>query len=225
MAKARLLSDEVIELVEWSPLETSHSSLQELLDNLQSSVMEYSRISRSNVEDSLNTMVSFVSGKKPDFLIGLNIGGIIVGSYLASNLQIPENRFIKCSVSKYEKEYKITIYTEEEIYGKVLIIDDISRSGLTMEIAKRHIEKEYRNNLEIITATLVAFTDENTDRPLYENLDFYSYKTHNLHLLFPWTMRKEKNYDENTKIELFDELKGKPLKEIAFKMSQDIANF
>lgn len=78
---------------------------------------------------------------KPDFVIGIAHGGVFVGNGLAASLKLP---FFPVRISKrtrdaaHLKSGRMQSVVPKEVKGmRVLIVDDVSKSGETLQLAKK----------------------------------------------------------------------------------------
>ncbi len=65
-------------------------------------------LSPDGVFSALSRLYSFVKSSPPDYLIGVNRGGVLVGAYICFMLGIKKDKFIVCLVSKKDGKYKVS---------------------------------------------------------------------------------------------------------------------
>ena len=118
---------------------------------------------------------------QPDLVVGIARGGVIVGAVIASALEVD---FFPIKVSRrmmmevVSEEPVLVIKPYSYAAGKrVLLVDDISRTGATMHIARRALEK-----FEPVEVKTACYADRKGDG--YEP-DFYKLSVET-DLVFPW---------------------------------------
>ena len=90
-------------------------------------------LSWGDIEYLANTIVRDinVSGWRPDVIIGIDRGGLILSNMLSHYLSIPHDS-VKVSLRDFESTESLLWAPEEVIAGKkILLVDDINDSGAT----------------------------------------------------------------------------------------------
>lgn len=183
----------------------------------KSSIRNHS-LERAIANEAIFRLSSYVQSLEPDYIVGVNRGGTMVGAFISLGLGIKSKNFVKCLVSRKGK-YKATCHIGH-MHGTVVVIDDVSRSGKTIEEAIKEIKAKNPNIEDIYSAVLVTTLDD-LKRPKYKSLNYYSYATLDDEIFLPWTPRI-KNIDnkEKVRLKLFKEIRKKPRSKIA----QDISS-
>ena len=124
----------------------------------------------------------------PDMIIGLSRGGLVPSRLLADFLHIKNVLAIKVDhwgiTAAKDGKAKISHGLDKDLSGrKVLIVDDITDTGQSMELALQHIKS--LNPLEVKTATLIHLTNSKYTP------DFYGHEREWAWIIFPW------NYTED----------------------------
>lgn len=124
----------------------------------------------------------------PDIIIGLSRGGLVPARMFCDFLHITDCFTIKVDhwglTATKDGKAKLTHKLDMDLTGKgVLIVDDITDTGQSMELAKKHIEE--LNPSEIKTATLIHL-DHSKYIP-----DFYGHKRAWAWIVFPWNQRED----------------------------------
>lgn len=171
--------------------------------------------------ETLNTAIfklsTYVAAIKPDYVVGINTGGTMVGAWVCLATGIHNENFIKCLVTHVDNEYKAECH-EKNIRGRVLVIDDILRTGQTFEAATAYLNSN-KNITEIYCAALIASID-NDKKSKLKRLDFYSYLTTNDRTYLPWSRRiprSENSYE--ARLKLYKQIEKKSIQLIASEVS------
>jgi hypoxanthine phosphoribosyltransferase len=122
------------------------------------------------------------SGFQPDYLIGIASGGLIPLALVAGMLNI--KNILTVSVGSYDgkkqREFKLIYFPTIDLKGKkILLIDEVSETGQTLERVTNIFKEKYQP-AEIRTATLVVNAKSSKFYP-----DFYSLETDEW-TVFPW---------------------------------------
>jgi hypoxanthine phosphoribosyltransferase len=122
------------------------------------------------------------SGFKPDYLIGVTVGGLIPLGLLAEELDI--RNIVTISANSYDKreqkEITVTYLPDIDLAGKkLLLIDEVSETGKTLQHLTSLLKEKYGPG-ELRTAVLVLNKKESLFRP-----DYFSRETEEW-LVFPW---------------------------------------
>jgi len=152
------------------------------IDNLESQETTEEKLFADKFSKTMLDFASFSKKFKPDFVIGLNQGGTMIGAGIALGLGVPNRNFGRCYVNTREDYAECDI---KNLYGKILLVDDICRTGNTMRLAKKYLSNEFKDTLEVNLATLVSVVDP-TENPS-SLLTFYAYSTSNKDFRLPWT--------------------------------------
>ena len=120
---------------------------------------------------------------KPDTIIGVMRGGMIIANLLSDLFQNQEVYAIGCRsyVGKDRRE-EVRIYHDlilRDLKGrKVLLVDDVSDSGNTLKTALSHVITP-RQPLEVVTATLHV-------KPWTGHVPDYYVETTDAWIIYPW---------------------------------------
>lgn len=143
------------------------------------------KLSWEDIEENIDKLADKIkaSGFKPDYIIGIANGGLIPLYFLTKKLGV--NDVLIVSASSYDKDkrqdLKIKYIPETDLTGKkILLVDDIADTGLSLKGVLDAIKHRYDNS-EIKTATL----EVNKKRcQLYP--DFYIGIEEGEWVVFPW---------------------------------------
>lgn len=122
------------------------------------------------------------SGFKPDYLVGITIGGLVPLALLAKGLDI--NNVITVSANSYDgKKQKILniIYLPKiDLSGKkILLVDEIVGTGETLKQISNIFINDYRIGT-LKTATMVVSKEGCTFRPDFSVIEVSNW------IVFPW---------------------------------------
>lgn len=168
-------------------------------------------ISFRKVAEAINQLNSYAININPDFILGVNRGGSLVAAMVSLNIGLPSSNFIRCYVDSAG-----AVCPVEKLYGTVIIIDDISRTGETLKLSYEYIEK-HSNNLKILTATLFTHINKN-NKAVYSDLSFFSFITKNSKVKLPWNTKKI------SKKQQYDSILSEPREKLVVKLSDSIQN-
>lgn len=123
-----------------------------------------------------------ISGFKPDYLVGITVGGLIPLGLFAKGFDI--NKIVTVSANSYngqqQGELTITYLPQIDLIGKkVLLIDEIVESGETLRQISQILLDQYKVS-ELKTAVFVINKDKCKFMP-----DFYNLETTEW-VVFPW---------------------------------------
>lgn len=142
-------------------------------------------IDSEQLNQGIRDLVVRAFQEDPDFIVGLNRGGVLVGAYLALTMGVPSNRFLRCCVT-FDDDKENVECDFPELYGNVFVVDSMIRSGRTMSCAVKVIKEKYSGITTIFAAAIVTYTNADGS-PKYKDLNYYYYFTHKKNLLFPWS--------------------------------------
>ena len=124
----------------------------------------------------------------PDVIIGLSRGGLVPARLFCDFLHVKECFSIKVDhwgvTATKNGQAKLTHKLDLDLTGKkVLIADDITDTGQSMELAMKHIQE--LNPADVRTATLIHL-DNSKYTP-----DFFGHKRSWAWIIFPWNFRED----------------------------------
>ena len=169
----------------------SRKIILKVKDDFSTSELVHSgdRLSISDTNIAVRKLVDFAIHKNPDFIIGMNRGGVLVGAYMALSTGVPSKRFYRCCVTNSTSTGIDIDCDIKELYGKVILVDSIVRSGYTMdEVTKRILQDN--NKIDKIFTTAIVTTVSKENQPVYSPISFYAFSTKNSLLQLPWTKSK-----------------------------------
>lgn len=140
--------------------------------------------------DELSAKIK-ASGFKPDYIIGLTIGGLIPLYFMVRKLD-NDHKFLTIAVNSYNKnekgDLKISYLPETDLSNKkVLFVDEIVGTGDSLKEVSNILIDKYKVG-ELKTATLVVLKDSQ----FYP--DFYYLKADNDWVVFPWDRHEFPEY-------------------------------
>ena len=155
-------------------------------------------------------LYSYASDYSPDHIVGINRGGVLLSAIIALKLQLSTEQFSRCMIVCNKNKLKCD---NENISGKVLIIDDTSRTGGTLKMASDFLKNNPKVK-SVRTAVIVTCLDENK-APLYKELNFSAFASLNCDIRLPWTKKMPKEEREKNREIFVEDLKDRPLEIMA----------
>ncbi|PIR70096.1 MAG: hypothetical protein COU46_03440 [Candidatus Niyogibacteria bacterium CG10_big_fil_rev_8_21_14_0_10_42_19] len=124
------------------------------------------------------------NGFKPDYMIGITMGGLIPLYFLAKKLDATKN-ILTISTTSYDKDKKkdpqILYLPRVDMEGKkVMLVDEIADTGKTLKEISDVLIDRYKVS-ELKTATLVVKIDTCEFNP-----DFFGVEKKEGWVVFPW---------------------------------------
>ena len=168
------------------------------------------RMSHEESKLGLRYLFEYASKYKPDHIVGINRGGVLLSAAIVIELQIITEKFTRCMI--VTKKGKLEC-DNKNIKGRVLVIDDISRTGGTLEMAINFL-KNFKNIQSINTAVILTCLDDNNE-PVYKDLNFSAFATLNCNAYLPWTKKMSRVERDQKSSNFVNELKDIPLEKLA----------
>jgi hypoxanthine phosphoribosyltransferase len=158
---------------------------------------------RKYLPDALSNLVNFTNAIAPDWIVGVHPGGRFLSVLLAEQIGFPANRCLYVRTSNTDANKIVFARQRFESNlpreGKMLVVDDISRTGRTLHLLKRYLiaknytgpcavkgmEECYRLSKVHFAALLVVLEEGAVDiqfRP-----DFCVYRTADKFFRLPWS--------------------------------------
>ena len=149
----------------------------------------------------------------PDVIIGLSRGGLVPARMFCDLLHIKNCYTIKVDhwglTATKDGQAKLSQELNMDLTGKkVLIVDDITDTGQSMELAKNHILS--KNPTQLMTATLIHLSNSKYIP------DFFGIEREWAWIIFPWNY-KEDLVNLIKKISEFKTLSNKEIKDKLFE--------
>jgi len=146
------------------------------------------------LHEVLEELSAYVRLIKPDWIAGVHPGGRLLSVYVADQIDFPKNRclFVRTSPDRtdsIEFEPKSDI-PNEPLQGKIVIIDDISRTGDTLSSLKWFLmRKNYIEGYqltEVYFAVLLVVSEEGASRSRFRP-DWVYFRTDKKFFRLPWS--------------------------------------
>ncbi len=127
------------------------------------------------------------SGYKPDVIVGISRGGLVPAKLLSDFLQIKDVLTVKADhwgiTATKDKKAHLAYGLDTDLSGKrVLLVDDVTKTGESMNLSKKHIEGKKPKSIR----TAVLYHTRDSD---YEP-NFYGAITQSDWIIFPWNYRE-----------------------------------
>jgi len=125
-------------------------------------------------------------GYKPDIIIGIARGGIVSARILSDLLEVPDFATIQieyyADIAQTKQEPVLKQCLQTQLTDKkALLVDDVSDSGKSLQLAKNHLQQQGAK--EIKTATLYA-------KPQTITKPDYCEKQTSHWIVFPWDAKE-----------------------------------
>lgn len=142
------------------------------------------------LREACDALVEYARGFKPDWILGVHPGGRLLSVYVGHLLGIPADRCLFVSTCReYQDEPEVRGFLER-VEGKLLVIDDISRSGATLHVVKDLLEDLNRSGkfdlgrvaFAALTVVTMPFGGRDIFRP-----DWTRFGTTDPNFHLPWT--------------------------------------
>lgn len=144
----------------------------------------------ADIPRGIEILSEYAKKFKPDFIFGINRGGAIVGGLLAKKLN--KSYITLLSVVKGHGKTHVTEQRHDAaapLYGKILLVDDMGKTGDHMNLAYQHLCDNYPS-VKISRVVMLRMEThaqgpepEHERRPQFEK---YAFLTHNSRVLLPW---------------------------------------
>ena len=189
-----------------------------------------SSISNDDVNYAIKELVRYTIDIEPDYIVGLNRGGVLVGAHIALAIRVPSENFKK-SVVTIESNGKPRIDFNDiaDLKGRIVVVDSMVRTGISMQSIIKKIKGKYNKIDELYSVAMVSSLDKMGEKT-YRELDFCVYVTQNKNLRLPWNSvnlnlkRRHSKFHEiqNRKLKDYQEAKMKKIEELAREMYSSI---
>jgi len=126
------------------------------------------------------------TGYKPDIIVGIARGGLVPSRILADLLETKDfaiitiEYYVGINQTRQEPVLKQCLHTRLTD-KKVLLVDDVSDAGRSLQLAKQHLKEQYAKEIRIATIYCKPGTITMPD---------YFEKETNRWIVFPWEARE-----------------------------------
>ncbi len=144
---------------------------------------------------AFNELASYAKQFKPDWIIGVHPGGRILSVLLTERLGLPRQRCLYAGTYPARNPC-IAFYPDPDqfatpVSGRVLLVDDIVRSGKTLNDLKTHLkglnfEDDFQVTNVRFAALLLVATDIDKNQIRFLP-DWFSLRTNQPGLMLPWS--------------------------------------
>ena len=136
----------------------------------------------ANIEYILSGIVK--NKKKTPYLFGINKGGAFLANYLAHRLELDQKYLVKCD---YNIEYDKIYCENRDIDSPIVIIDDVVRTGRTIEKIREYLGSQYPAS-KIYSIALVVSCEKKLDHEkLFEFIDYSPWVSNFSKVTLPWS--------------------------------------
>lgn len=101
--------------------------------------------------DRLTERVTY-KGLEFDTILGIGRGGLIAATVLSYKLDIKNLQNFGLNTRHSDQ---VVLYQKPNVFGKVLVVDDINDSGRTFTIAKKYLDENYSEIDSVKYASLI----------------------------------------------------------------------
>ncbi len=135
----------------------------------------------NDVDFLVNRLVERIKYKNLEFdtILGIGRGGLIPATILSYKLDIKNLQNFGLNTRHSDE---VVLYQKPNVFGKVLVVDDINDSGRTFSITKEYLDENY-NDVESIKYSSLILRNKSTFR--HEILYGNEYFVDNW-FTFPW---------------------------------------
>jgi adenine/guanine phosphoribosyltransferase-like PRPP-binding protein len=175
-------------------------------------------ISLNELSEGIKQLIEYTHNLNPDYIVGLNRGGVLVGAYIALATTLPSKKFGRCCIY-FENQNSIIECEIGKISGTVLLVDDITRTGRTVSEAIKYLQKSNKN-IKVHVATIVAVTTDKNKR-IIDSVDFCAIGVENSEIKLPWHFEGD---PETSKHREKDDLKQAHISSVSFNGDEQVSS-
>ncbi len=184
------------------------SSMNKIEFNLRNGIdgifpIEFSgkALTYDDVENGYQGIFNFARENNIKYVVGINMGGIIVGAHISLRLEIDDINFLRGSVP-FKSEPKFLDTNIESIQfnrENILVVDDVSRTGNTLEKAINLIRTQFESDKlgKVLIATLLSSTNANFVGANNSKINYSAFRTKRADVLMPWHSKESAAFIDN----------------------------
>lgn len=181
------------------------------------------KLSVNEIQRELTALKEWIIEKDPEFLVGVHLSGLMLAAKLATEIGIGHRRIAYYATTKsLSSEPELHLYGNNQgLEGKICVIDDVTRRGLTMEQVSNKIHDQYQigNNRvkDALYGVMVTVRSESKIESGYFDPHFSASESDNIGISMPWSrmvfeirdeiqkMKDKKEYDKR-KISFYNKI-------------------
>lgn len=147
----------------------------------------------------------FARRHNPNYIIGVNRGGWLLSTYLAHRLNINRENLLRFDSTKNQILEDFESHLNQISGGiNILLVDDISRKGDSINKAVEFVKKYFPKSIQISVGVLVVCGEKKT------NINYNPYCTRYKAVVLPWSseerqMEARRNINAQGKVLRLDE--------------------
>lgn len=142
-------------------------------------------------QQAIDQLVKYAKEIDPDCIVGVHAGGRLVSALVCEELDIPEHHCGYFSTDLYRDREPQLFMKSNSLHGKVLVIDDVIRTGSTLEMIRRKITHDtFYKKMDVDSsffAALVVAEDRRKFSKGYFFPDWLRFKTKRDDEQLPWS--------------------------------------
>lgn len=145
----------------------------------------------TTLRDSIERLVLYARSVRPDWILGVHPGGRLLSVLVAEQLQLPRENCLYIRTTSHDSKRVVVepvLLRNEPSSGRMLVIDDISRTGDTLNVVKSFLlRKNFCGSYaltKVFFAVLLIVSHDGEDYEFRPN--WIAYKTKNEKFRLPW---------------------------------------
>jgi hypoxanthine phosphoribosyltransferase len=154
-------------------------------------LLEVSPLDPQITKEGISSLVEYARQLNPDWIVAVNPGGRLVSTAVAIQMRIDPTQ---CLYVRCDPEFDAVTLAPGRVLpqfgGTILVVDDISRSGVTLELVKDYLMQingtDRANARTVRFAVLVMDVSHNVHHVDFAP-DWALYKTYDSEFKFVWT--------------------------------------
>lgn len=150
-------------------------------------------LNTENLKNAIAKLEIAIREFEPEYLFGVNNGGMHLATYFGNRLGIDVDKIYQLEVDKKSTQGGVHILYKEDFArpdmqnARIIIVDDVVRSGSTITTIKKWFKTYIDKNAKFQIYTLAAF------RGRQDEVDYSASIVDSTDVFFPWTPEERKN--------------------------------
>jgi adenine/guanine phosphoribosyltransferase-like PRPP-binding protein len=160
----------------------------------QIAIIHGDRLSGNAFHGAIDKLVQFARLQNPDWIVGLHPGGRLISTYVAEQLGVAPDRclFLRTDLNRMRAEVDMTLNLRFEaepvgrMEGKVLVVDDVSRTGRTIKEVGAFLAERTNSGLASIRGVCFAVLVR-AEVSIQQTSVWAAYTTRERNINLPWS--------------------------------------